>query len=68
MRVAMEPLTIAAGVDVFFYGESPTGVFLSRFPTSGNAMASGRIGDLSATDASNNVFESQYIQLCCIET
>ncbi len=32
MRVAMEPLTIAAGVDVFFYGESPTGAYLPPFP------------------------------------
>ena len=31
MRVAMEPLTIAAGVDVFFYGESPTGAYLPPF-------------------------------------
>ena len=34
MRVAMEPLTVAAGVDVFFYGKSPLEVYLSPSPAS----------------------------------
>ena len=32
MQIAMEPLTIAAGVDVFFYGESSTSILTMLFP------------------------------------